>query len=223
MYIDIIRTEAIQPSELSLNLRCPSCHHLGTLEQLAVDDMFITTGNDEEYIVGSRSCPNRDCNAHIFFVWDPANSRLEATYPPERIDFDATDVPPAIVKSFEEAITCHANECFAAAAIMIRRTLEDLCHDRGAAGDNLYERIEALKDSVVLPKELLDGLHDIRLLGNDAAHVESKTYEQVGSYEVELLTKFTKEVLKAVYQYSSLINQMAELKRPTEDSGTAEE
>ena len=51
-----------------------------------------------------------------------------------------------------------------------------------------------------MPKELLDGLDDIRLLGNDAAHIESRDYDNIGKEkeEVELAIDFTKEVLKAV-------------------------
>jgi hypothetical protein len=38
----------------------------------------------------------------------------------------------------------------------------------------------------VIPAELLAGLDDLRLLGNDAAHIESKEYEKVGQEEVEV-------------------------------------
>jgi hypothetical protein len=37
----------------------------------------------------------------------------------------------------EEAVACHAAECFIAAAIMVRKTLEELCRERGATGANL--------------------------------------------------------------------------------------
>ena len=92
-------------------------------------------------------------------------------------------------------------------------TLELLCSDRGAQGGNLKERITALGTKVVLPAELLAGLDDLRLLGNDAAHIESKEYDQVGQEEVEVGIEFTKEVLKAVYQYSSLLTRLRALKK----------
>ena len=50
---------------------------------------------------------------------------------------------------------------------MVRKTLEELCRDRQAQGPNLKDRIKALGTKVVLPTELLDGLDDLRLLGND--------------------------------------------------------
>lgn len=38
----------------------------------------------------------------------------------------------------------------------------------------------------MLPADLLNGLDDLRLLGNDAAHIESQEYNQVGKEEVEV-------------------------------------
>ena len=61
---------------------------------------------------------------------------------------------------------------------------------------------------MILPKELLDGLDALRLLGNDGAHIESKTYENIGLEEIEVAIDFTKEVLKAVYQYAALLEKL---------------
>jgi uncharacterized protein DUF4145 len=96
---------------------------------------------------------------------------------------------------------------------MVRKTLEELCENRGAQGKNLKDRITDLGGKVVLPKELLDGLDDLRLLGNDAAHIESKVFQQVGKDEVELSIEFTKEVLKAIYQYDDLLARLRALKK----------
>ena len=96
---------------------------------------------------------------------------------------------------------------------MVRKTLEELCKNREATGNNLKKRLEDLRSKIVLPQELLDGLDDLRLLGNDAAHIESQEYDKVGQEEVELAIEITKEVLKAVYQYSSLIKKLQKFKK----------
>jgi len=100
-----------------------------------------------------------------------------------------------------------------AAAIMVRKTLEELCNDKSATGRNLKERIKDLGKKIVLPQELLEGLDDLRLLGNDAAHIESQVFNNVGSEEVEIGIEFTKEVLKATYQYSDLLSRLRGLKK----------
>lgn len=207
-----------EQATIIISLRCPSCRQRGTFEAVKVPDLThrsepIVKQVPTFYVHGQRRCPNPDCRAHIFFIYERNKKVLLATYPPERVDFDSTDLPKPVLTSLEEAITCHANQCFVAAAIMVRKTLEELCRDRGATGPNLKERIKQLGTKVILPKELLDSLDDLRLLGNDAAHIESQHYDKVGQEEVELGLEVTKEVLKAVYQYSALMLRLQALKK----------
>lgn len=196
-----------------IKMRCPVCHQRGTFEPIGTNDGLVSP--DGVY-VGQRRCPDPACASLIFFVYQASKhpSSILVTYPPERIDFDATNIPAAVLKALEEAITCHASSCFIAAAIMVRKTLEELCAERGAKGDNLKARIKALGTKAVLPEELLDGLDDLRLLGNDAAHIESKEFDSIGQEEIEVGIEFAKEVLKSVYQYSALLNRLRSLKKP---------
>jgi len=140
-------------------------------------------------------------------------NRIAASYPPERLDFDPTNIPASITKALEEAVACHSINCYIASAIMVRKTLEELCHDRHASGANLKERLRNLGAKILIPQELLDGLDDLRLLGNDAAHIESQEFTAVGQDEVEIGIQFAKEVLKAVFQYSDLLAKLRSLKR----------
>jgi hypothetical protein len=194
-----------------VKLRCPVCRRQGTFEP-SINDAIVSIPINEIRIVGIRRCPDPECLALIFFVVDRMG-RLLDSYPAETIDFNATNIPASIQNAFEEAIKCHAQSCFVAAAIMVRKTLEELCKDRNAAGGNLKDRIKALGTKVVLPQELLQGLDDLRLLGNDAAHIESQEYANVGKEEVEIGIEFTKEVLKAVFQYAALLNKLRSLKK----------
>jgi len=82
----------------------------------------------------------------------------------------------------------------------------------------LKKRIESLASQVVLPKPLLDGLDSLRLLGNDAAHVESRDFDRVDRTEVEVAIDVAKEILKATYQYESLISKLDALKRSTDEA-----
>lgn len=192
---------------------CPSCGRDGTFERVGVSDLHV----QPHYWLGQRRCPNSNCYSHLFFIWE--KDKVIATFPAQRIDFERQNIPQKVSSMFEEAISCHANECFTAAAMMIRRTLEEICLDRGAKGDSLKKRIGSLKDKIVIPKELLEGMDELRLLGNDAAHIESKTFEQIGREEVEVGIEFTKEILKAVYQYSHLLSKLKSLKKK-DTSGT---
>ena len=198
------------PPQTVVRIRCPVCRQRGTFESLA-NDLQFTTAENVPSMAGLRRCPDPSCYSLVFFVFQAG--KVAESFPAETLDFDATNIPATVQSAFEEAIKCHAQSCFVASAIMVRKTLEELCRDRGAAGGNLKERIKALGTKAVLPQELLDGLDALRLLGNDAAHIESQEYAKVGKEEVEVGIEFAKEVLKAVYQYSALLNRLRALKK----------
>ena len=194
-------------------MRCPSCRREATMRSVGSGDLSARVrGSDGSFYLGHRLCPNPECQAHVFVVLDSYSGALLGSYPPETIDFDATDLPASVVEAFEEAVKCHAQQCWIAGAIMIRKTLEEVCHERGAEGKNLSERIKVLGSRVVLPKELLDGLDDLRLLGNDAAHIESKVFDEVGRDELDVAIDVTKEILKATYQYGAIMGRLKALK-----------
>lgn len=212
------------PQEPIIRARCPGCKDFGVMEVLwHSTDIDVRTvaqqgaavavagvGPQASVIMGQRRCPNPKCLTHIFFGFH--GDRITHLYPPLKIPFDTSNLPPAIVESMEEAITCHAGECFKASAIMVRKTLEVLCDVQGAKGDNLRQRIDDLKSKLMLPSPLIDGLHELRLLGNDAAHVELKDFDQIGKTECDLALELTMEILKGVYQYDSMLSRFSALK-----------
>ncbi len=208
---------------LPINLRCPSCHRQATLDLLKnTHDFIVTTPGSSGGgpWVGYRVCPNLACRQLMVIVYRKvqgvvnAPPTIESSYPAERIDFDATEIPAKIVNALEEAITCHAAGCYVAAAIMVRKTLEGLCKDQKATGKRLIDQIRDLKTKVIVPTGLLDGIDNLRLLGNDAAHVELATFDQIGEEEVQIGILFTKELLKAVFQSSLLADRLNALKKP---------
>lgn len=189
-------------------VRCPHCGKEAVMEPLGQHDIVL--GNS--YIAGQRRCPNPACQGHIFVVFH--GNELVKAYPPIRLDFDPENIPDKVLKTLEEAITCHSENCYVAAAIMVRRTLEEVCADRHANGENLKARINDLRSKIVVPSELLDAMDELRILGNDAAHIEAKQYDDISDEEVTVAIQFAKEILKSLYQYSSLLGRLRALKKP---------
>ena len=192
-------------------ITCPSCGKGGTF-------IKIGGGNDlrfDKTYVGHRVCPNPNCLEYVLIVFE--FNEVIYTFPSLRIDFDTTDVPEKIINTLTEAISCHSNESYIASAIMIRRTLEEICEDKNATGKNLKLRIKNLESQIILPQELLAGMDELRLFGNDAAHIEAKVYDNIGKIELEIAIKFSKEIIKAVYQYSALLRELKSLKKTGEE------
>ena len=96
---------------------------------------------------------------------------------------------------------------------MVRRTLEEVCAERNAQGKDLKARIGDLRSKIVVPTELLDALDELRILGNDAAHVEAKEFENISDAGITVAIQFTKEILKSLYQYQSLLGRLRALKK----------
>lgn len=183
---------------------CPHCGREGTFDPIGKG---VNIGDG--FIAGQSACPNAECKGHIFIV--AKKGQIFASYPAVLVDFDATSVPDGVKTTFEEALQCHANSCFVASAIMVRRTLEEICHERDAKGSNLKARIKDLESKIVLPKELIEALDELRLLGNDAAHIEAMTFKSVSKAELDVAIEFTKEIIKGLYQYSALLDKIRSL------------
>ena len=196
-----------------ISVCCPGCGHLGTFDELeGVPDVVLPKQvRWPRVYLGQRRCPNRTCNTHVFFALQ--RGRLIAVYPAQRTEFDKTGLPPSVASSLGEAISCYDHECYRAAAMLVRRALEELCHERGVTGANLKARLDTLATTVPLPTVLLDALHDLRLLGNDAVHIESKDYLTVGREEAEIAISLTKSVLQTVYQHTILADKLKARKR----------
>jgi hypothetical protein len=196
----------------TISLECPHCGHFGTFQNVGSDTGITTNGQTHSF--GQRRCPRPQCKGHIFTV--SRGTTLVTSYPPRLISFDTTNIPQRILESFQEAIMCHGNNCLKASAIMIRKTLEEICNDKSASGQNLYKRLENLSTQIVLPNELKEAMQELRLLGNDAAHIEAQTYDEIGKDEIEISIEFTKEILKGIYQYDSLLSRLRSLKKKEE-------
>ena len=201
-----------------LSMECPHCGHYGTFEKLSNDIQSRISGTSHNF--GQRRCPRPDCRGHVFTVTQ--GRTIVNSFPPRLIAFNSDNIPERILNTFQEAILCHGNNCLVASAIMIRKTLEEICENKDAKGKNLYKRLENLSTEIVLPVELREAMQELRLLGNDAAHIEAQTYDEIGREEIEISIEFTKEILKGIYQYDSLLSKLRNLKnKNTEEENQA--
>lgn len=206
-----ISVNKFQARDTNIATRCPHCGHFGTFVSTNACLSIDNHNGSPEYYLGIKFCPNTNCKGQLFYIKDNSGTIIQ-TFPSDTIPFDKENIPVKVLTAFQESVSCHSNSCFIASAIMIRKTLEEICFDRGATGKNLKDRLKDLGSKILIPKELIDGMDDLRLLGNDAAHIEAKTFSEIGKEEIEISIDFTKEILKAVYQYENLLDKLKKLK-----------
>ncbi len=56
-------------------------------------------------------------------------------------------------------------------------------------------------------------MNELRILGNDAAHVEAKEYEDVSEKETRIAIRCAKEILNSLYQQGSIVEELKSLKK----------
>lgn len=200
-----------QPAPRSI--RCPHCRQLGVFGVVGNSGFgFSKRGKLGPNVVAvnfyaaTRICPNPKCRGLVFSIEE--NQNALALFPPELIDFDPKDIPANLLATLKEAISCHAAGAYRASTMMVRRLLEELCEINGAQGGNLHQRIGGLKQKVLLSPALFEALHELKALGNDAAHVEAKAYDSIGKEEAFNSIELAKEILKALYQHQSLLTRL---------------
>jgi len=213
-----------QNTHQSITINCPHCRQLGVFETFQNNNGLVyakrTPNNYPSFIASIRGCPNTDCKAIVLVIsrTETKNGRVIGNIvtdvlPPQLIDFNLDNLPSACGETLKEAIACHAAGAHRAAAMMVRRLLEEICEHNSAVGKNLHERLESLKKKVILPQELFDAMGELKALGNDAAHIEAKDYDSIGPDEASDSIELVKEILKALYQLKGLIARLQARKK----------
>jgi hypothetical protein len=206
MYIKASHQSHKPSADTKILINCPHCRNNGTFDSVVPHDIVLSTA----FIHGLRKCPNADCLGIIFFI---TSGKDVISFPSVKIQINREEIPEKIINIFDEAITCHANQCYMASGMMLRKTLESICEDKGATGGNLHQRLESLKKLIVIPNDLMIAMDVLKLMGNDATHIVAKDFEQIGLEEIEISIQFVQEILKAVYQFKGLLGKLNSLRK----------
>ena len=146
----------------------------------------------EEQLVGGRSWREPNGKGGGVITWRGIH------WWPSAAAHVSPDVPNEIAQVFQEAVQALHAECPRASAVMARRTLEAVTVDKGASGKTLFERLNNMAASGVLPPTLADWAKEVRLVGNTGAHFDPIT--TVSKEDSAQLISFVRELLKYLYE-----------------------
>lgn len=119
--------------------------------------------------------------------------RIDTLYPPQSIK--AYYLPEKVREAYNAARKTRAIDANVY-ALLLGRTLEAVCEDRKAEGENLYKKLEALSQKGEIPENLVKVAHGLRSLRNVGAH---ETFEGLTQKEMPLLDDLSKAVLEYIY------------------------
>jgi Domain of unknown function (DUF4145) len=198
--------------QVTVSVRCPHCSTVGAFQTPRYGFSYVKRGSSGESSIGVnlfaflRYCPNPNCKGVILTV--TGDDGVLRSFPQELLDFDATDLPQNLLATLKEAITCQSAGAFRASAMMVRRLLEEICEENHAEGKDLHARLTALKTKITLPLDLFEAMFELKALGNDAAHVDAKSYSIIGTDEAQDSIELAQEILKALYQHKNLLARL---------------
>jgi len=108
----------------------------------------------------------------------------------------ASDLPSGVRTVYVEVLKAVNLEMTLLAAVGLRTLVEALCIERRCSGPNLASKIDGLVNSGALSPDQASFLHELRFLGNDAAH----EIDAPPVSEVICALDIIESVLQTVYQ-----------------------
>jgi hypothetical protein len=108
--------------------------------------------------------------------------------------------PPIIRSAHEQAVRSFSASLFEPCVLMCRKCIEATCKILGAKGRDLNARLQSLFDAGHIDSRLLNWAHEIRLMGNEAAHETSITISKRDARDV---LDFTESILIYVFSLTA--------------------
>lgn len=140
----------------------------------------------------------------------------DITYIPERASLHVgtkqfRQLPKKLTAIYLETLHAYNNKLSVLCAIGIRALLEGICADKNVQGKDLKQKIENLVN-VPLPSNIVENLHSLRFLGNEAAHeLSSPTSE-----ELKLAIEISEDLLNYLYELDYKARLLAKKYKPVE-------
>lgn len=103
------------------------------------------------------------------------------SYPSKNVtEVQSMDMPQSIKNDYIEALKNIESSCFKSACVMLRRALQNASLELGADSKKTLEnQIDELSENGIIPKDLKDWAHEIRIVGNKGAHPLTKEFDDI--------------------------------------------
>jgi hypothetical protein len=197
----------------SNSIYCPGCRLHTSVEMRARHQP--SSGEPVLYEIGE--CNN--CSQHLLVVRNTPSGSILTTYPaalPKPVD----EIVPLLVRSdLEEAAVCLTVGAIRAAATMARRSVQNICLDKGAPSrrsitsggkprevqNDLARQIDWLFEKRIITEELRDWAHEVRVVGNSGAHPgDAEDKEEVTRDDSEAALELAGALCSTLYIKSRL-------------------
>lgn len=175
----------------SYSVFCPNCNAHSNLTERAKHRRDYH-GLTVDYTI--EECNN--CEQHFLVIVNADTGKRLNIFPktlPRTVD---KLIPSPIKEDFEEALLCYSVSAYRGAATIARRAVQMICLNKGASkSKKLNEQIDELLVSGVVTKDIQEWAHEVRFLGNDAAHPTKNEVSEEDARDILELLESLCEVL----------------------------
>jgi hypothetical protein len=206
----------------SLKIQCSECRgkrmHLvlqsidTSLTEYANEDVYPS--GDNYQIIQCQGCETISFrHLHSNYYNYPDVDETEILYPKKRLSKKDFNVQKELKRIYQETIECFNNEVYTLCAAGLRTIIEGICEEQGIKKGpvieqqkdgssktvqkyNLEGKISGLSDKNILTRKEADILHELRLLGNKAAHQLS----QPSPKDLTLAIEIIEHMLETLYE-----------------------
>lgn len=181
---------------MTTSVYCPHCHEFTAFTIKKWDSQDLERDTAAAGIICQ--CNNPKCRK-LFYADGVCRYgtliEIIKFFPQEAIPEVDSSIVESVKKDFDEANLCLSVNAINGAAMLARRALQTLCLDKGVKkGGELRTQIDELFMKNLINEDLKDSAHQIRLTGNDAAHSDP-----VSRNEVEETLELLGDLCEMVY------------------------
>ncbi|MDB5115187.1 MAG: hypothetical protein JWQ79_679 [Mucilaginibacter sp.] len=213
-----------------MKVYCKVCNNATNHESLFEHkdrwDTEDISGGDSWFIIRCMGC-NDISFKHSSWCsedWDPRTNEVDKKIEiyPIRGEYiltskDFYSLSSTIQTIYKETIDCFNNQCLMLCAIGIRAILEGICKEeeiksgtvinsigKTRISKNLDGKIAGLKEKGILTKKHSDFLHELRFLGNEAAHELSRP----SSKELKIAIEIIEHTIENLYELEDKVKDL---------------
>ena len=133
---------------------------------------------------------------------------------PQEDSIALESVPKMVARPYLDACRSYQVKLYDPCVIMCRKCVEAVCREYGESKGSLSQRLERLRKSGVIDNAILDWANELRLAGNVAAHLDSKS--QISEQDAKDVLEFARVLLLYVFELQNRLQAFHE-RRNTQD------
>lgn len=128
-------------------------------------------------------------------------------------------IPDDLRRDHSEARTCFKAHAYTATVVMVRRTLEGVCHQHGITRKPLQKAFEEMRATGLIEGRLLEWAQELRLLGNQGAHFTGNSVSRQDAADALALAE---ALLDYLYVFSAKFEEFKRRRRGEDNSQSSE-